>query len=177
LLSAAKESSASAFLHILILDQGVAMGGFIGSLGSKKSDSSEESEGLLGGKVGEWLDELKKMAKFMENFGFTMKKFSFDMSMPPQINTSFIGTIDNIREEKIKQLIEEHQSEKLTVLAGKSLLMAKKFWERVEAKIHGVELNVTLGLTPSVSMRLIDPQGLLPKHNSISELVAVNDSE
>ena len=148
------------------------MGGLMGGLVNKKpADNPDESEGLLGGKVGEWLDEQKKMAEFMENFGFTMKNFSFDMSIPPQIHTSFIGAVDDIREDKIKQLMEEHQSERLTVLAGKGLLMTKKFWERVEAKIHGVELKVTLGLTPSISMRLIDPQGLLPKNKSISELI------
>lgn len=135
-----------------------------------KTGSADESEGLLGGKVGEWLDELKKAAKFMEACGFTMKKFSFDMSVPPQIHSSFTGLVEDIREDKIKQMIEEHQSERLSVLAGKALLMTKKFWGRVESKLHGVELDVTLGLIPSVNMRLIDPQDTMHGETSLLKL-------
>lgn len=136
----------------------------------KSATSTEESEGLLGGKVGEWLDEYKKAVAFMETFGFRVKNFSIDMSIPPQIHSSFTGSVNDIREDKIKQMIEEHQSERLTVLAGKALIMTKKFWERVESKLEGVELDVTLGLMPSINMRLIDPQEIMHGKTSLSEL-------
>ena len=83
------------------------------------------------------------------------------MSIPPQIHCSFTGLVEDIRDDEITQMIEEHQSERLTVLAGKALLMAKKFWKQVESKVNGVELDVTLGLMPSVNMRLIDAQKLV----------------
>lgn len=125
---------------------------------SKPSAMVEESEGALQGKLYEWLDEYKKAIAFMETFGFTVKKFSLDMSIPPQIHSSFVGSVRGIREDKIKQLIEEHHSEKLTVLLGKALIMAKKVWEHVELKLNGVVLDVTLGLSPSVDVHL-DEEG------------------
>jgi hypothetical protein len=138
----------------------------------KSATSTEESEGLLGGKVGEWLDEYKKAVAFMETFGFRVKNFSIDMSIPPQIHSSFTGLVSDIREDKIKQIIEEHQSERLTVLAGKALIMAKKFWERVESKQEGVELDVTLGLMPSINMRLTDPKDTMHGKTTLLELGA-----
>ena len=54
----------------------------------------------MGGKVGEWLDEYKKAVAFMETFGFRVKNFSIDMSIPPQIHSSFTGLVRDIREDK-----------------------------------------------------------------------------
>ena len=46
----------------------------------KLTDATEGPEGVAMGKVYEWLDEYKKAAVIMETFGFTVKKFSIDMS-------------------------------------------------------------------------------------------------
>jgi hypothetical protein len=135
----------------------------------KSTTNTEESAGLLGGKVGEWLDEYKKAVAFMETFGFRVKNFSIDMSIPPQIHSSFTGPVHDIGEDKIKQIIEEPQSERLTVLAGKALIMTKKFWKHVESKQEGVELDVTLGLMPSINMRLIDPQHTMHGNTTLFE--------
>ena len=106
----------------------------------------------------------------IEGIGFRVKNFSIDMSMPPQIHSSFTGLVKDIREDKIKQIIEEHQSERLTVLAGKALIMTKKFWDRVESKQEGVEIDVTLGLMPSINMHLVDPKETMYGNTTLLEL-------
>ena len=58
-------------------------------------------------------------------------------------------------------------------MAGKALIMTKKFWDRVESKQEGVELDVTLGLIPSINMRLVDPKETMYVNTTLLELVGM----
>ena len=113
----------------------------------------EQTEGLTDvakGKVNEWLDEYKKAIAILEMLGFTVGKFTVGMGMLPEIHTSISGSIENIREESLKKIIEEHKEETLLVSLLNALIMARRFWERAELKLTGVTLDVTLGVPPHV---------------------------
>ena len=102
------------------------------------------------GKVSEWLDEYKKAVAVLERFGFTVGKFTVGMGILPEIHTSISGSIENIREENLKKMISEHQTETLLVSLLNALIMARRFWERAELKLTGVTLDVTLGVPPNI---------------------------
>lgn len=103
-------------------------------------------------KVNEWLDEYKKATAILETFGFTVGKFTVSMGLLPEIHTSISGSIQNIREESLKKMIEEHQAETLLVSLLNALIMARGFWEHAELKLTGVTLDVTLGVPPKVKV-------------------------
>ncbi len=108
--------------------------------------------GVPKGKVNEWLDKYKKAVAVLETFGFTVGKFSVGMGIFPEIHTSISGSIENIREDGLKKMIEEHQAETLLVSLLNALVTARRFWERVELKLTSVTLDITLGVPPRISV-------------------------
>ncbi len=126
----------------------MALKDFIGTL-------KEKSEGLgdvAKDKVNEWLDEYKKAMAVLETFGFTVGKFTVGMGILPEIHFTVLGSIENIREDSLKKIIEEHQAETLLVSLLNALIMARRFWEHMELKLTGVTLNITLGVPPTIKV-------------------------
>ena len=107
---------------------------------------------MFGGRVNKWLDEYKKAMRVLETFGFTVGKFSVGMGIFPEIHTSISGSIENIREEGLKKLIEEHQTERLLVSLLNGLITARRLWEHVELKLTSVTLDITLGVLPKINV-------------------------
>src|SRR5262245_61826081 len=62
-----------------------------------------------------WLADFKKAAAVLETFGFTIGKVGFGMGALPEIHTSLVGSIDDIHEDKLQKLMEEHKGEELLV--------------------------------------------------------------
>jgi hypothetical protein len=106
------------------------------------------------GKMTEWLDEYKKALAVLETFGFTVGKFNVSMGVPPEIQNTLTGSIDNIREDELRKKIAEHQGEALLVSILKALILTRQIWERLELKVTGVTLNVTLGISPKISVEV-----------------------
>jgi hypothetical protein len=121
----------------------------------------EKTEGFVGdvakGKVNEWLDEYKKAIAIMETFGFTVGKFTVGMGILPEIHTSISGSIENIREDRLKKMIEEHQAETLLVSLLNALITTRRFWEHVELKLTSVTLDITLGVPPKINVEYTAP--------------------
>jgi hypothetical protein len=106
------------------------------------------------GKVNEWVDEYKKAITVLETFGFTVGKFTVGMGVLPEINTSISGSIENIREDSLKKLIEEHQAETLLVSLLNALIMTRRLWEHMQLKLTNVTLHITLGVPPTIRTEL-----------------------
>ncbi len=114
-----------------------------------------QAEGLgdvAKGNVNEWLNQYKKAIVVLEKFGFTVGKFTVGMGILPEIHTSISGSIENIREDNLKKMIEEHRTETLLVSLLDALITAKRFWEHVELKLTSVTLDVTLGVPPCIKV-------------------------
>ena len=107
---------------------------------------------MFRGRVNKWLDEYKKAMRVLETFGFTVGKFSVGMGIFPEVHTSISGSIENIREEGLKKLIEEHQTERLLVSLLNALITTRRFWERVELKLTSVTLDIKLGVLPKINV-------------------------
>lgn len=104
------------------------------------------------GKVTTWLDEYKKAIATLETFGFTVGRFTVSMGILPEIHTSISGSIENIREDALRKLMDERQAEPLLVSMLKALITLRHFWEHVELKLKSVTINVTLGLPPKIAV-------------------------
>ncbi len=107
---------------------------------------------MFGGRVNKLLDEYKRAMAVLETFGFTVGKFSVGMGIFPEVHTSISGSIENIREDGLRKLIEEHQAERQLVLLLNALITARRFWERVELKLTSVTLDITLGVLPKINV-------------------------
>lgn len=118
----------------------------------KVSDNTEGLQDTAKKQIYEWLEDYKKAVGIMETIGFKVTKFSVDMSIPPQVYTSFLGSVENIREDGLKRLAEEHASDKLLPALVKALIIAKQFWSHVEVKLTSVNVDVTLGLVPKIDV-------------------------
>jgi hypothetical protein len=106
------------------------------------------------GKMSEWLDEYKKALAVLETFGFTVGKFNVSMGVPPEIQTTIEGSIENIQVDGLTKMITAHQGEALLVSILKALILTRQIWERLELKVTGVTLNVTLGISPKIGVEV-----------------------
>jgi hypothetical protein len=116
---------------------------------------AKQAEGLTDaaeGKLNELLDDYKKLTGVLERFGFKVGKFTVGIGVLPEIHTTISGSIEDLREESLKQMIAEHQGEATLVSLLKALVTAKQIWEHVELKLTAVTLDVTLGLAPKVAV-------------------------
>ena len=105
-------------------------------------------------KVKEWLDEYKKAIAVLETFGLRLEKFSVSMGMLPEIHTTLSGSIENIREDRLRTMLDEHKSDELLVSLLQALIWARGGWEQMELKLTGITLHVTLGVPPKVSTEI-----------------------
>lgn len=117
-------------------------------------DKAEELEGVTKGKLTEGLEEWKKAIAVLETFGFTVGRFTVGMGILPEIYTSITGSIENIREDDLKKMIQGKPDEKLLVSLLDALITARRLWEHLELKLTSVTLNVTLGLPPKVAVEM-----------------------
>ena len=116
---------------------------------------AKRTEGLTGaaqGKLNELLDDYKKVTGVLEKFGFKIGTFSVGMGVLPEIHTTISGSVEDLREESLKQTIEEHQGEATLVSLLKALIASKQIWEHVELKLTTLTLDVTLGVPPKVGV-------------------------
>jgi phage-related protein len=126
----------------------------LASLIDKVKSGTEGLGNLAQGKVEEWLAEFKKATTVLETFGFTVSKLSIGMGALPEIHASLVGSIQNIREDRLQAMIDEHKGEDLLVSLLKTLIWARWGWERMEVKLTGVTLNVTLGVPPKLTTEI-----------------------
>ncbi len=120
----------------------------VGSLKEK----TEEIEGVAKEKLLEGMDEFKKAVAILETFGFRIGRFTVGMGILPEISTSLTGSIENISEEGLKQIIQDHPADKLLISLIDALILARRLWAHVQLNLTAVTLNVTLGLTPKIAV-------------------------
>jgi hypothetical protein len=120
----------------------------------KAKSATEDLGDLAQVKVKGWIAEYKKAAAVLETLGFTVGRFTVGMGAFPELHTSLVGSIEKIREDKLRTMIDEHKTEELLVALLKTLIWARWGWEQMESKLSGVTLHVTLGVPPKVSAEI-----------------------
>ncbi len=106
------------------------------------------------GKMNEWLEDYKKALKVLETFGFTVGKLKVETGLPPTVQTSILGSIENIHTDELNKLIEEYQGEALLAALLKALVLTRQIWECLDLKMTGVILKVTLGVPPKIDAEI-----------------------
>ncbi len=101
-----------------------------------------------------WLDDYKKAILVMETFGFTVGKFKVGMGLPPEVQTSISGSMDNIHTDSLQMMIEQHQGEALLVSLLKAMILTRQIWEQLDLNLTGVTLKVTLGVPPNIDVEI-----------------------
>ncbi len=128
----------------------MALKDMVGTLKEK----AEELESAAKGEVIKGLDEYKQAIAVLETFGFSVGSFTVGMGVFPEIHTSITGSIENVREEGLKQIIADHQGDKLLVSLLDALITARRLWEHVELKLKTVTIDLTLGVPPKVAVEM-----------------------
>jgi hypothetical protein len=119
---------------------------------------TKKADGLGGAakeRVNEWLDEYKKAVAVLEKFGFEVGKFTVGMGILPEIRTSISGSIENIQEDGLKEVIEQHKTETLLVSLLNALISTRRFWEHMELKLTRVAVDLTLGVPPRINVEVL----------------------
>ncbi len=103
--------------------------------------------------TGKFLDEFNEALPTMRALGFTIKDFHMSMALMPEISAKLIASVDTINVAKINELIAAHKEQKLLVALLKALEAAYHVKEQLgDAAFRNVELDITLGLPPRVSV-------------------------
>src|SRR6266568_2687428 len=88
----------------------------------KAKSATEDLGDLAQAKVKGWIAEYKKAAAVLETLGFTVGRFTVGMGAFPELHTSLVGSIEKIREDKLRTMIDEHKSEELFIALLKTLI-------------------------------------------------------
>jgi hemoglobin-like flavoprotein len=108
-------------------------------------------------KIDALIDEFNAMLPFAEQLGLSVTSFHIEAGLLPQIKTSLVGSIENIKDEAIQSLIAEHEANKLLVALLNAVLMAKRIHQRLEGAyisiLKDIVIDIKLGLPPSISCR------------------------
>ncbi len=118
------------------------------------SKKAEVLGGVAKDRVNEWVDDYKKAVRVLERLGFKVGKFTVGMGIFPEVRTSITGSIENIHEDGLREMMEEHKAETLLVSLLNALITARRFWEHMELKLTGVVVDLTLGVPPKINVEV-----------------------
>lgn len=103
------------------------------------------------------LDEFNEALPTMRALGFSVKDLHVSMGLLPEVGAKLVATTDSIDEKKLQELIEKHAEKKLLVTALKGLYAAFNIKRAIpDVPLKGVQLDLTLGLSPRVSVSFIN---------------------
>jgi hypothetical protein len=103
--------------------------------------------------AGKFLDEFNEALPTMRALGFTIRDFKMSMGLMPEASAKLIASVDTIDVARIDELIAHHQDKKLLVALLKALQAAYHVKEQLgEGSFRSVEVDVTLGLPPHISV-------------------------
>jgi hypothetical protein len=107
--------------------------------------------------AGKMLDEFNEALPTMRALGFTVKDVHVGMGLLPEVGAKLVATTDSIDEKKLQELIEKHVEKKLLVTALKGLYAAYNIKREIpDVPLKGVQLDLTLGLPPRVSVSFVN---------------------
>jgi hypothetical protein len=107
--------------------------------------------------AGRMLDEFNEALPTMRALGFVVKDVHVGMGLLPEVGAKLVATTDSIDEKALQELIEKHAEKKLLVAALKGLYAAYNIKREIpDVPLTGVQLDMTLGLPPRVSVSFVN---------------------
>lgn len=126
-------------------------------LQDRVQEQASELSSVAEDKIDELLDEFKRIIPMMEQLGLTVSSFDIEAGVLPKVQTSLLGSIDNLNNETIEKVIAENEDNKLLTTILKAIIMAKKIHERLEDAyiciLKDIVVDVQLGIPPKVSVK------------------------
>jgi hypothetical protein len=88
--------------------------------------------------------------------GLTLKDFELENGVIPSVRATLHGAVDAVDAERIDKMIAENEDNEVLTATLKALRMATRYKDRLAVfDLRGVEVDLTLGLPPSVSVRFV----------------------
>ena len=126
-------------------------------LTNQVKDKAEEVAAAGEDKIDAIIDEFNKMMPLAEELGLSIASFDIEAGLLPQIKTSLVGSIDDIKDEAVEKLMAENENNKLLVAIFKAILMAKNIHQKLEGAyisiLKDLIIDIKLGIPPSISCR------------------------
>lgn len=103
--------------------------------------------------VNGWLDDFNTAVTLLSSFGFRVKKFKVGSGVTPQIATSIVGSLERVKKDEIKTLIEKTKDRKIVTAILKAVITAKNIQEHVDVlPTLDVRIDIVLGWPPDISI-------------------------
>jgi predicted regulator of amino acid metabolism with ACT domain len=106
--------------------------------------------------VGKMLDEFNAALPTMRALGFTVEDIRVGMGVLPEVKAKLIASADKVDVKTLDDIIKKKSEQKTLVTVLKALQTAYNVRDQLgDLGLKGVEINVTLGLPPNISIGFI----------------------
>ena len=126
-------------------------------IANQAQEKAAEASAAALEKIDDVINEFNAMLPFVEELGLSVASFDIEAGLLPQIKTSLVGSIENIKDEAVEGLIAEHEDNKLLVAVLNAVLMAKNIHQKLEGAyisiLKDLVIDIKLGIPPSISCR------------------------
>jgi hypothetical protein len=127
------------------------------NLVSKAQGVAASATAAVTATAGRMLDEFNEAMPTMRALGFTVRDVHVGMGLLPEVGAKLVASTDDVDEKKLAELIEKHADKKLLIAALKGLHAAYNIKRELpDVPLKGVQLDLTLGLPPRVSVSFIN---------------------
>lgn len=117
---------------------------------------AQELAGTVGDVADRLLDELNEMLPILLGLGFTIRGLHVNIGLTPEVSATFVSSTDTIDPGVVQDQIEKNAGKRLIVTTLKGLLAAYHVRRQVpDLPVKGIELELTLGLSPKVDVRFV----------------------
>jgi hypothetical protein len=141
------------------------MDSFGGSLKKRVTDAKDkivESGTLSTDRVNLILEEYRRVLLMLKDFGLEVGKLRVMASVPPEISTTIIGSIDRINEDRVKEMQVAHPDKKLLSAILSALQTTIHIRKAIDlGELSDIRIDISLGIPPRVAVDLVEPQSRL----------------
>ena len=107
--------------------------------------------------AGKVLDEFNEALPTIRALGFRVRDLHVGMGLLPEIGAKLVASTDEIDVAKLEELIEHNADKKILAMALKGLHAAYNIKQQLpDVALTGVELDLTLGVPPRVSVSFVN---------------------
>lgn len=122
----------------------------------KAQEKAQEVAGSVGDAADRLLDELNELLPILRGLGFTIRGLRVNVGLTPEVSATFVSSTDTVDPKLVQDQIERNAGKRMIVTALKGLLAAYHVRRQVtDLPVKGIELEITLGLSPNVDVRFV----------------------
>ena len=117
---------------------------------------AQDLAGSIGDIGGRLMDEFNETLPVLRGLGFTVRELRINMGLTPEVGAKLVSSIDAFDVNTIHELIERNAGKKLLITTLKALEAAYNIKRLIsDLPLDGVELDLTLGLSPHVNVGFV----------------------